>query len=232
MVSWAWPTAERGGAGTTSLAAIRAFISCRSGNPSSGPSANALVAKAPAPTNEQQRDRTTFSCDYLHRRNAWAMRSLPRYGLRARCRLKRIGRRILHALDDATSDGRWLHSRVPIPPFRCRAPPLAVRASATLMGARTLDDESSRHRDRCQLSQHRRPRNLRCSWGFIRTHRLPQHGTKARPHDRVLSIRFFAGTWRQLRTLHRGVMPDAAGSVRPIPILARYHDGLASARRR
>ena len=34
-------------------------------------------SKSPPPPREGQARQTTFSCDYLHRRNAWAMRSLP-----------------------------------------------------------------------------------------------------------------------------------------------------------
>jgi len=84
-----------------------------------------------------------------------------------------------------------------IPPFRCRVPTLrqfrrnptqylranSIRVAATLETAASLD----------ALQQ---PRNLRCSWGFKRMHRLPQHEEKPRTHHRVLSIRFFADTWR------------------------------------
>src|ERR1041385_2213382 len=71
--------------------------------------------------------RTASSCDYLHRPHAWAMRSLPKYGVRGRCRQKQIadGRSTLESIPTA------LAARPSRPPFPLSTVPLRQFGGAT-----------------------------------------------------------------------------------------------------
>ena len=150
------------------------------------------------------------------------MRSLPGYGLRARCRLKRnrprtrmreasVIRRQMAALESAYPPFPLSHTAIrqmrPCTTLLCSRNSLGRVCAAPTAASHDFADRG----------------NLRCSWGFLRTHRQPQHGTKARPLNTVLSIRFFTGTW-----VNSTVRPEFDGGAPqrrdPSPILTREDD--------
>ena len=115
-------------------------------------------------------------------------------GLRARCRLKRNRPTNMNALGihHSTAMAALESAYPPFPlsdtALRQMRPCTTLMCSRDSLGRVFADATAASHDDADRG-------NLRCSWGLLWPHRQPQHETKARPHDTILSIRFFAVTW-------------------------------------